>query len=125
MPTIFLVDDDKNFREVIREILELEGYTVILAENGAVAQTLLQQLIPDLILSDSLMPVMTGLELLQAVKADIRFKFIPFVLVAGNSTENFTRGAHMLGADTVLVKPVTTHELLSTIDNLLTQQGTP
>jgi CheY-like chemotaxis protein len=117
MPTLLLVDDNRDYRETTQEVLEMEGYTVVPAENGAVALSLIQQSTPDLILSNGNMPVMTGFELLRAVKADAQLKTIPFVLITGRSDS--TDFARSLGADAVLVKPVPTDELLSLLTSLL------
>ena len=117
MSTVLLVDDNKDYREVTQEVLEMEGYSVVPAENGAVALSLIQQSTPDLILSNGNMPVMTGFELLQAVKADAQLKAIPFILVTGRSDSlDFARS---LGADAVLVKPVPPDELLSLLNKFL------
>ena len=121
MPTILLAEDDKDYRELIQEVLEMESYTVVPAENGAVALTLIQQSKPDLILSDGNMPVMTGLELLQAVKADQQTKTIPFVIVTGRN--DIADAARSLGADAVFLKPVQTDKLLSQIKNLFGSQA--
>jgi CheY-like chemotaxis protein len=117
MPTILLVDDNRDYREITQEVLEMEGYIVVPAENGAVALSLIQQSNPDLILSNGNMPIMTGFELLQAVKADAQLKAIPYILVTGRSDS--TNLARSLGADMVLVKPVPTDELLSLLSRLL------
>ena len=117
MLTILLADDNQDYREVTQEVLEIEGYSVVPAENGAIALTLIQQSNPDLILSNGNMPVMTGLELLQFIKADEQLKTIPFILVTGRN--DIAGTARSIGADAVFLKPVQTDKLLSQISNLL------
>jgi two-component system, sensor histidine kinase and response regulator len=119
MPTILLVDDNRDYRESTGEVLEMEGYTVVLAENGAVALALLQQSKPDLILSNGNMPVMTGLELLQAVKADEQLNTIPFILVTGRNEESFLMVARNLGVTEVMLKPVLPEQLLELLSKFL------
>ena len=117
MLTILLVDDNKDYRDVIQEVLEMEGYRVMPAENGAVALTLIQQSKPDLILSNGNMPVMTGTELLKVLKADEELNSIPFIMVTGRD-ENLSL-VRDLGAVAVLIKPVPTDKLLSLINQIL------
>jgi CheY-like chemotaxis protein len=121
MPTILLVDDNTAYREGIRRVLEYAGYNVIPAENGAVALSLIQQEKSDLIVSNNDMPEMTGIEFLQAVKADEQLKTIPFVMITGHSEENFAKSVRSLGADEIIVKPVKVDDLLSLLPQLLKQ----
>jgi CheY-like chemotaxis protein len=119
MATILLVDDNHEYREVTREVLEMEGYTVLTAANGARAFDLMQQKKPDLVLTDATMPIMTGIELLQAIRADEQLKLIPIVLVTGRGSEDFLRSLRQLGADAILLKPVLMDKMLMLVRQLL------
>lgn len=119
MVTILLAEDSKDYRDDLVEMLQMEGYTVIAAENGAVALSLIQQNIPDAILSDDGMPQMSGVKLLQAVKADARLRQIPFVLLTGHSDGDFADRVRASGADAVMFKPIMVNELLSLLNRLL------
>jgi CheY-like chemotaxis protein len=121
MPTILLVDDDTTHRDAIRSFLEYIGYSVIPAENGKIALFLIRHIKSDLILSDKDMPLMTGLEFLQTVKADERLKAIPFVMFTRDLEESSAKSIRHLGAEELIRKPVDMDRLQSLIDNLLLQ----
>jgi adenylate cyclase len=119
MATILLVDDNHEYRELTREVLEMEGYSVLTAANGARAFDLMQQQKPDLVLTDATMPIMTGIELLQAIRADEQLKLIPIVMVTGRGSEDFLRSLRQSGADAILLKPVLMDKMLMLVRQLL------
>jgi DNA-binding response OmpR family regulator len=80
--TVLVVDDEFDILEAVKGILELEGYRVLGASNGAQALSAMQQAQPDLVLADLMMPVMDGLELLKAMRADERLSRVPVVLMS-------------------------------------------
>jgi CheY-like chemotaxis protein len=123
MNTILVVDDNKEYREGMLEVLELSGYTAIPAENGAVALNLLRQKGADLVLSNGQMPLMTGLDLLQSMKADEQLQAIPFVMITGHTEANFAIRARDLGAAAVLSKPVQLDDLLLLVERLLSSDA--
>jgi CheY-like chemotaxis protein len=123
MHTILVVDDNKEYREGMLEVLELAGYISIPAENGAVALNLLRQKGADLVLSNGHMPLMSGLDLLKAIKADEQLQAIPFVMVTGHTEANFAVRARDLGAAEVLSKPVKLDDLLSLVESLLSSDA--
>lgn len=100
---VLVVDDDGDNRTVLAELLETAGYMAVCAENGAQAVSLLESgLDPDLILTDLVMPVMTGWELCEALKGRPGWRSIPVVLLCGMSAEQ--RG--QLQVDGAFEKPV-------------------
>src|SRR5574341_548025 len=76
---ILVVDDSPEIRRGVALTLEMEHYLVHQAENGQAALKLLEQVTPDLILSDINMPVMNGIEFYRAVRQNPRWLLIPFV----------------------------------------------
>ena len=82
MTTVLVVDDEFDILEALKGILELEGYRVLAAQNGAQALRAMQEASPDLVLADLMMPVMDGLELLKAARADPRLAKVPVVLMS-------------------------------------------
>lgn len=80
MKTILLVDDEFDLLTVWRMLLERLGYAVVTAQNGAVALQLVRQSKPDLILTDCMMPTMSGLELCAALERDPDLRMIPIIL---------------------------------------------
>jgi CheY-like chemotaxis protein len=123
MHTILVVDDNKEYREGMLEVLELAGYTGIPAENGAVALDLLRQNGADLVLSNGHMPLMSGVDLLKAIKADEQLQAIPFVMVTGHTEAGFGSIARDLGAAEVLSKPVKLDKLLLLVERILSSDA--
>jgi len=83
---VLIVEDDFDIRNSLRQILELEGYKVLSAENGLEGLRLLQNLkSPCLVLLDMMMPVMDGFEFLRAKGADITVAPMPVVVVSANA----------------------------------------
>jgi CheY-like chemotaxis protein len=118
MKTILLIEDNKDIRENATEMLELEGYKTISASNGQIGLQLAIEQLPDLILSDILMPVMTGFELFKELRNDERTKHIPFIIISASIEErNLTKG--MEGIDGFIIKPFEEKELFETIESIL------
>ncbi|HEY6737177.1 MAG TPA: response regulator [Candidatus Saccharimonadia bacterium] len=86
-PRVLLVEDDDIIREVYALKFELEGFPVMAAEHGAAALELLKQFKPDIILLDLMMPVMGGLEFLEALKGMIPPQDYPAIIVFSNISE--------------------------------------
>jgi DNA-binding response OmpR family regulator len=82
MTTVLVVDDEFDILEALRDILELEGYRALGFPNGALALRAMQERPPDLVIADLMMPVMDGLELLKASRADPRLASVPVVLMS-------------------------------------------
>jgi chemosensory pili system protein ChpA (sensor histidine kinase/response regulator) len=112
---LLIVEDDLPIREILRELFIDEGYRVVEAANGLEALQRLEEALPDLIVLDLWMPVMTGGELMQRLKADPRFASVP-VLVLTAATEDVT------GAP-VVKKPVGLEELLAKVAEKLSGGG--
>ena len=116
-PLLLLVEDHADVRKYIHSILNSE-YTIIHAENGKTGQEKAFETIPDLIVSDVMMPVMNGFDLCQSLKSDIRTSHIPFVLLtAKSSAESRIQGLETQ-ADCYLEKPFNPKELQLQIRNL-------
>jgi CheY-like chemotaxis protein len=110
-----VVDDDADNRELVLDILEKEGFVASSAENGADALSQLQKgLDPDLILTDLLMPVMSGWDLCEALKSTPTWQSIPVIVLCGMPAEQ--RG--QLQVDDAFEKPTDTQQLLSRIREL-------
>ncbi|WP_345815846.1 response regulator [Paraburkholderia sp. PREW-6R] len=80
MKTILVVDDEFDILTVWRLLLERHGYTVLTASNGAAALEEIGRTRPDIIVSDCMMPVMSGLQLCAALNADADLRKIPIIL---------------------------------------------
>jgi signal transduction histidine kinase len=115
---ILVVEDDRNLLDGIRAILELDGYSVLTADNGLQALESLRQAatLPDLIVSDIMMPLMDGLQLLQAVRQEPKWVAIPFIFLTAKSDKADMQRGKIMGVDDYLVKPFDGEELLIAVE---------
>ena len=104
MPLVMLVDDADVERAAVRRLLEREGYDVVEAADGLDAIAVLEGLRPALILLDLSMPDLDGLELLQFLREDVRWRAIPVVVVTGSDDPQLLDEARRLGAREHLLK---------------------
>jgi two-component system, sensor histidine kinase and response regulator len=119
MPTILVIEDDRNIREGLIDLLEVEGFTVVVAANGAEGVEKAHQHLPDLILSDVNMPRLDGFGVLTKVKSSPSTAAIPFVLMSATvGPEELEKGL-MLGASDYLPKPFRVDVLLKTVEKAL------
>jgi signal transduction histidine kinase len=118
---VLVVEDDIHLLEGIRDILELDGYAVLTAENGNHGLEVLhnQSTPPDLIVSDIMMPKMDGIQFLKEVRKETRWLDIPFIfLTAKGEKADYQRGMR-LGVDDYVVKPYDPGDLLVKIQSRL------
>ena len=117
--SILVVEDDIVMRDGVCEILELAGYTVNVASNGKEALELLEKVAPELIVSDIMMPKLTGYQLVEVLKAEDSTSHIPIILLTAKSTQEDKISGLKAGADAYLVKPFNKEELLVRVENLI------
>lgn len=113
---ILLIDDEINIRETLTELLTFENYEVITANNGQEALDILNNWIPDLIISDIMMPVMDGNMLHEIVREDKLLSSIPFIFLTAKKESNNLRECLLNGADDYISKPFKINDLLKTIE---------
>jgi DNA-binding NtrC family response regulator len=121
MSEILVVDDEPGIRDLLREILEEEGYEVRLAENGESARAALLEKTPDLVLLDIWMPDVDGLTLLKEWVAEGQLA-MPVVMMSGHGTIHTAVEATRLGAFDFLEKPVPYKKLLQTVERALSSR---
>lgn len=119
--TILVAEDDVNLLIGIRDILQLEGYIVLTAANGEEALEVLDQSseLPDLIISDIMMPRLDGIELLKRVRAEDRFVTVPFIFLTARGERVDIQEGKALGVDDYIVKPFNTEDLMVAIRSRL------
>jgi putative two-component system response regulator len=108
---ILLVEDNADIMEVMREVLETEGYRVTSAPNGRDALRAFERETPDLIVSDVMMPYLDGFGLLKAVRAHPAGAVVPFLFLSARTENTATAQARVLGADDYLFKPFDADDL--------------
>jgi DNA-binding response OmpR family regulator len=111
-PTILLVEDEPDLIEVVSHILEIEGYQVVRATGADSALSALQETRPDLIVSDVMMPGLSGFDFFQQVRARPEWSTIPFMFLTARGDRVDRRFGMGLGADDYLTKPFDPEDLL-------------
>jgi putative two-component system response regulator len=114
-PFLLLVEDNASILDVMRDILETEGYRVACASNGKEALSLFNKEAPDLIVSDVMMPHLDGFGLLKAVRAHPTGMAVPFLFLSARTEAAATSQARLLGADDYLFKPFDPDELTTAV----------
>ena len=115
MKKIVLIEDDKLLSENLVEILSESGYEVIPAGNGKDGIKIIKSQIPDLVISDIVLPGSSGLELKRTLNKDPLVSTIPFIFLSAMSDIQDVRKGMELGADDYVIKPFTNEELLTSI----------
>lgn len=116
--TVLIVEDNVDVRKYLRECLQDE-YRIIESENGLVGFQQAVTEVPDLIVSDVMMPVIDGFELAKKIKEDIHTSHIPIVLLTAKGDEESRLEGLELGVDDYLTKPFNRKELIIRINNLI------
>ena len=115
MKTILLIEDRAEILDNLKEFLELEGYHVLIANNGKLGIELAKEFSPDLIICDVLMPVMDGHEVLKNI-LDLKMSIkSPFIFSTSLSEKIDRIDTLKLGADDYIVKPYELDELLKMV----------
>ena len=117
-PEVLIIDDNIDIRTYLRSVLS-EKYNVSEAADGKAGLELARKIVPDIVLSDIMMPVMDGLTFCQQLKTDKAISHIPVILLTARSLDEQRAEGYEHGADAYLSKPFSLRLLLSRIDNLI------
>lgn len=117
-PLLLVVEDNQDIREYIRQSLG-EDFEILTAEDGSKGWELTQERIPNVIVSDIMMPIMDGIQLCRMAKEDIRTSHIPVILLTAKDSLHDKEEGYTAGADSYLTKPFSAKLLHSRINNLL------
>lgn len=117
-PMILVVEDNDDIREYIATSFS-NNYRILTAANGKEGLEQAQEFIPDIIISDIMMPVMDGIELCTQIKEDIRTSHIPVILLTAKDSIQDKEEGYESGADSYLTKPFSAKLLNSRVHNLL------
>jgi CheY-like chemotaxis protein len=116
MPNILIAEDELSIATLLRDTLEDEGYTVVLARNGQEALDMLGTTRPALVLTDVMMPVLDGLALCRAIQANPVYQAIPVVVMSAILTPPVAEGCRAIG---FLKKPFDLQQVVDTITHLI------
>ena len=112
-PQVLLVEDEPAQREILTYNLEAEGFAVRVAENGEEAMLLIAEMLPDLVILDWMMPLMSGIEVCRQIKTNSDTRHIPVIMLSARSEEvDAVRGLET-GADDYVTKPYSVSELMA------------
>lgn len=114
MKRILIVDDEVDIAEALEELLEIAGYAAVAAFNGEEGLRKVDEVQPDVILTDVMMPVLTGLEMLEQLRQQPRHAHVPVILMSAVEHRDV---AERLGAP-FIKKPFGLQQLLRLLDRL-------
>jgi len=117
MVNILIVEDDKNLRKLMSAVLKQNGYSVLIAEDGVHALSILDTAHVDLVISDIMMPNMDGYELTNEIR-QIN-KNLPILMVTAKETFEDKKKGFIVGTDDYMVKPIDMDELILRVTALL------
>lgn len=118
---ILIVEDNKDVLLYIQSLLQ-NRYSLIVAENGQEGLEKASEFIPDIIVSDIMMPIMNGYQLCESVKKSALLNHIPIILLTARTTEDDKLEGLRCGADAYIKKPFNAEELSLQIENILTRR---
>ena len=121
MSLIVIAEDESMIADMLADFLQDAGYEVTLAPHGLAALKLVQEKEPDLLISDYMMPLMTGQELAEAVRKNLRLNKLPILLMSGAQSHIGRSRPDLF--DAVLDKPYTPDQLLEIVGVLLNGSG--
>ena len=118
--SILIVEDDESYRSMLMYALESQGYKIFVAPGGLEAKNILQELKPDLIITDIIMEDMDGFEvIIHAKKQNPEIKIIAISGGGDLKTERYLDTAKELGAEYSIMKPFSLDEITTAVDSLL------
>ena len=113
--SILVVEDEENIRNILKYNLELDGFEVTLAEDGATGLELARQMRPDVILLDWVMPGMDGLEVLSKLKMNVHTMNIPVLMLTAKKRPCHLKATMAEGVDGYITKPFDPTKIAKTI----------
>ena len=119
--TVLIVEDDPVILRLLEVNFELEGLEVLLAEDGADGLELAKERRPDLVVTDIMMPKLSGIELVESLKADPMTAGIPIILLSAKAQTADLKAGMDAGADDYVTKPFEPLDLLDRANSLLSR----
>lgn len=116
--TILIVDDNADFRMLLHDTFKAT-YDTMVAGNGEEALVKMQSCLPDVVITDVMMPAMDGIELCERIKNDVRFSHIPVIMLTAKTADEHKIEGLIAGADDYIAKPFNPHILMLKVSNLM------
>ena len=120
---ILVADDEPNIVISLEYLLKREGYTVVVAHDGQEALDAIAAQQPDLVLLDVMMPVKTGFEVCQEVRASEALKHTKILMLTAKGRDTDMAKGLALGADGYMTKPFSTHDLVQKVADMLSESS--
>lgn len=120
-PTVLVVEDDPVILRLLEVNFELEGFVVLLAHDGEEGLEVAQASKPDVIVTDIMMPKVSGIELVEALKATKATASIPIVLLSAKAQASDLKIGMDAGADDYITKPFEPLDLIDRVNALLSR----
>lgn len=118
MPTVLVVEDTPSAQQLLNKYLQESGYTVINASNGKEALDKVTQKMPDVVITDLVMPGMSGLELCRSLKKDPNTQKLPIIACTSKDQELDRLWGMKQGIDIYITKPYSKEEILRAVRSL-------
>lgn len=119
MPTILVIEDTSDQRNLVAMYLEMNGYQVAVANDGIEGLAQARELKPNLILLDLGMPKMDGYQVMEELRADAKLKDTPIVVISAWAAATHRERAEAAGADEFIVKPFELNDILAKVRKYL------
>jgi CheY-like chemotaxis protein len=119
MSRVLVIDDDPDLGRVVRRVLELEGYDVVLSDDGLRGLAAAQRQRPDVIVLDLMMPVMDGYQVLEQLQNDPRTRDIPVVVLSAVALDETRERVEAAGASAFLTKPFEPDQLSRALSSVI------
>ena len=116
---IVVAEDEENIGFIVKSQLQHSGFSVVWEKDGEKALEAIQREVPRAVVLDLMMPIMSGFDVLKALKKDPATKEIPVIILTARTQEIDIKRAILLGADDYLIKPFLPTELANRIEQLL------
>jgi len=118
-PSILVVDDNVALCGIVCEILEVQGYMTTRALSADEAMGIIKTTTPNLILTDLMMPDVSGMTLISRLRLEPSLSSVPIIVLSAKAAKEDRDAAHLAGANAFLVKPFSNHELRELINRFL------
>lgn len=119
LPTVLLVEDTEDNRQMMRHLLQMSGFHVVEATNGKEAVELARTVEPQIILMDLSLPIIDGLAATRQIRSHAEFNRVPIVAVSAHDTADFHSDALEAGCNAYVTKPINYTELEELVNRLL------